>query len=671
MPPGRKKKKYIGDPIDRGKDSDECSGEESRSECDSGDSRDSRDSRDSDSQFDSQFDSQTDDYSDEFSNDDSYSDNSYSDNSYSDDSYSDDDSVDSNCEIVFECDGVAVTNKSNFWVHILTQEQWEIVLDNIDRRMFYISAFSHSDIKAGDIILIYQRPISPTKPGGFVAIGEASIDMVENDGTLDVDNKHNTSGVVKVYRDRNMNRFVTRLCTITIFESPIDHSTLEDVITSDSNFKSTRQFLINIIKGDCRFELLPSRDLGLNMIEKLYDESRNQISDSDNEGDDCTSDEAGIISTEFDTELETEIDTELDERFERQNGFEEGYENTSEEIVTSHHLDTDRPDYDEPSNRLQDSEVTIDIVTSDGNINEEGLDYYISPNVPILVVPCSELPKQVNTFKKSYNAVQMIYHHYLHCTECDITNNNSRELAESVKTVGLTNIKYDMDNHVDVLLSYLIDETFPRPEAILDEDEDNEENENNEDSENNTEKPDPFADLQHHITFHRIQNDPIYSECIAIDFTSRIKKVISAQEAMERTKRSKPSSISRIMSKPIKTESVQQNSTSVANAVKKKVKPSKPKMKVMAKAKANVSAKRTSNRIFVRQKEKTVQKSHPNVVSYSKVKYSSRMISADKRKGVVRPNTHAIKRSVTESDKRKSPQSNANSKIKKIRARKI
>jgi hypothetical protein len=557
------------------------------------------------------------DTSDEYDIDSNDSDRS---DEYTDDSI--DDSEES-CDIIFECNEIAITNLSEYWVHVITEEQWGIILNNIDRKMMYISAFSFTDIRAGDIVLIYQKSSSPTKPGGFVAIAETSIDMVENDGTLDPNNKRNPSGMIKVYRDQNMNRYVTRLCTMTIFDTPIEHSVLEGVIAeTDSEFKSVRQFVLNVITGDCRFQMLDSQTFGLGVVKKLYEESQNQMTETPENG---SEDPEEIDSTtEPETETENnfdETDTEYEQQFERQ--FEQnGFEESSDIGQGVPHLDTDID---------LDSESTIDMVGAP-------LQGEIKPNVPILLVPCSELPSQVKKLQKIKNKVQMIYHHYINCEDCDITNNNSRELTDSIKTVGIHNIKYIVNDHVDALLSYLVDDTYPKI--------------------NIDEEIKPI--IQHHITFYRIQTDPIYSECILIDFTSRVKRILTVDEARSKIQ-NKSSPISRIMAKPVKqSKAVKMTKTPKHISTTSSSSGGSGKGPILSsESDKRVEKDKRKNRIFVRQK-RVVKKTPP----------SSRM-STELRPVKKRPPTRAVKQLYSESDKRKVVKggqlSNTNSKVKKVR----
>jgi hypothetical protein len=361
-----------------------------------------------------------------------------------------------------------ITDTTNFWIYVLTYDQWEIIQNNINNKKFYVSAFNTSDIKTDDILFFYQRPDGLSKPGGFVLVGDTSMDMIENDGTLDPDNPKNASGHIKVFNDINMNQYVTQLRDIRIFETPVKTSMFaEQIEESDSSFKSSRHFTQATIRGDCNFVLLNSKDLGNRITGKMQE----------------------IFAESTSSKTKIEIDT-------------------------------------------NSSELSIEIDDIQYSIDESDEDeFIIKPNIPIMLVPCKELPKDIVTLKKHSNIVQMIYHHYLHCEECDITNNGPRELSDSIKSVKLSNVKYDVDNHVDILVSYLMDDTYPR-------------------SINQTIDSPKEKELSHQITFHRCKSDPIYSECIIIEFTSKVKNMILASKAIMNANKIKQKDTKRVNAVP-------------------------------------------------------------------------------------------------------------------------
>lgn len=533
------------------------------------------------------------------------------------------DETDTSCEIIYECDGMAITNLSKYWIHIITEEQWNIILKNIDRKLMYLSAYSFTSIKAGDIILIYQKSQGPTKPGGFVSIAEVSMDMIENDGTLDSDNRRNPSGLIRVYRDQNMNRYVMRICTMSIFHAPIKHSFLKEIIGSTStNFRSLRQFVMSVFTGDCRFQMLDSEEFGLETVKYLIQESQNQLtelSDSDDDSNDSNnSDNPNAESTTLDPATQT--DPEFEARFEQRIT-----PNTTSETLSS---------------TTPDSDVTAHLINTE---------FTIEKNIPILLVPCSELPKQIKKLEKHKNKVLMIYQHYTNCAECDVTNNNGRELGDSIRSVGLHNIKFMDSDHTDPLLSYLIDEPYPQPKS------NNLENVEQVELDNNDNNDDDEK-LEHHITFYQIRGDPIYAECILIDFTSRVQRLMTADEGLDtaiqikKTKKDEKIKKKAIKSEPSKIRAQRPGTKAKSKSRPKSVRTA-PRVLKEPKYISEVTDTETETKTETETENETETEIETSTTTESNYRRSNRIFS--KSRSVKRPNIHKRVERATDSDKRK------------------
>ena len=447
------------------------------------------------------------------------------------------------CEIIYECDDVAVTNISNFWIHVLTKDQWDIILNNFENKKFYVSAFNFSNITTGDILIIYQNSESPSKPGGFVGLCEVSSDMTRNDGSLDPNNKKNPSGIIRVYDDGNMNRYVSRISTVMVFEDPIKISLLADIINNtESEFGTIKKFRA-AIKGDCIFAQIYSPDFGLEIVKKLHEISNNQIeekskarsqaeSESQNskdmdKGDDVENKED---NTENNTENQTDDNTEDNTENQTDDNTEDNTENQTDDNTEDN---TDSVDSDLES----DSDLTN---SNNSNVSENR--YMIKNNIPIMMVLCKPVVNKILRLNKSKEIVKIVYDHYVNCEECDITNNNTRELSVSVKNIGIHNIKYVADDYTDVLVSYLSDQTYPPKISDNNEDNNEDNNDNNNDNDNDNNDNDNNKDensirpIDHHVTFYHIKKDQDYYDCFLIDFTSKLKDFKSHTTQKTKTK---------------------------------------------------------------------------------------------------------------------------------------
>jgi len=429
-------------------------------------------------------------------------------------------------EVLFECGTVAVTNLSNFWIYVLTREQCDVILYNFSRKRYYISAFSHSNITVSDVVLLYQvTGRTKSEPGCFVGICEIASDMVANDGTLDKHNKKNSSGIIKVYNDNNMNRYVTVVSRTYIYTEPLSTELIKDVIEGPrSDFPSMRKFK-DALRGECKFVPINTLKFGQNIVRKLQKLENIQKAEADAKYKAAEAAEAAKIAEAARAELFGTISTistigaECDDYVE--NTDEIYSDNDDENADADADADTDIDVSDVADDADSDNAEADDVESGD---IEEAVDensnsstksvtsYVIKPNIPIMFVPCSALPKEISKLKQHHNIVKVIYDHYVHCEKCDITNNGPRELSISVKSIGIRCIKYVFDDFDDVLAAYNEDKAYPvgdtpdMPETA--------------DAHDTHDNP-----IEHQIVFHYIKTDPMYYDCILIAFTSQVKDV--------------------------------------------------------------------------------------------------------------------------------------------------
>lgn len=219
-------------------------------------------------------------------------------------------------DVIFESavDGIVVTNRCRFWIYVMMNNQWEVVLKNIQNNMLHIGAYTGKSIAANDVILFYMKADKGKgNASGFVAIGQIKTDMEKNmDG-------------IKVFSDKNLNRYVTELSAISIFGNPCKISEFNDLIieASDSKIKGSTRFALVMLKGECTFTEIVIKKLGLELVKKIFELTNliveeevideEEISDIETDQNNDTDDSPVESETGDDTENDTDDDTDNDD----------------------------------------------------------------------------------------------------------------------------------------------------------------------------------------------------------------------------------------------------------------------------------------------------------------------------------------------------------------------
>lgn len=488
------------------------------------------------SEYQEDTDSKETEYSDEseYDNDGSESGNSessdseYNETDFSEEYTDENETAESDPPIIYQCEDLSITAYSKYWMYVLTAEQWGHLIERIDEGQFYLSSYADHDIRIGDIVLIYQRP--DKAPGGVVGICETSTPMTKNDGTMNL-TKKNSSGMIKVFRDMNMNRYVMRLSTISLFDEPYKLYGLKSIIDNlDTHYTSMQQFIRKHIKGECNFVWIDDDNLALTLIKAMNDATSllhgmhtqpgEEGSQDGDTGDEVSRDEDGEDS---------EDGAEFSDSEERPS---DAYDDCGSEQTTNPYIS----ESDEESlNNFSEGSVHFSPIAQ----------YHALPNIPIMFVPCSSLPRELRKFKRDKNIIKMIYHHYLHCRKCDITNNNSTELSDAVAVLGLHNVEFVKSECEDLIEAYMDDVTYPRPKRTKKDEEsaDGGNGGNGEgtadtvgdgDTAQSIEIPE---DVEEKIVFHYVINNETYADCVVIEYTTRCMKVVEADKAIDCSKR--------------------------------------------------------------------------------------------------------------------------------------
>jgi hypothetical protein len=376
-------------------------------------------------------------------------------------------------------DGLTIRSDDNFWIHTMLQEQWDELSNKFIEQNLRIGSHISYDIKTNDIILIYVK--QPKKRSGFVAIVQTCSDMIEN-------NKN-----IKLYTDRNINRYLIELESIVILSENMNQSEFKDIIDQFSNyFTSVSKFTSTMLKlnSACTFIKIPSSKFGIKIVERMIESRAEQNSDcatSDNEILDETAinDDCNDCNDYNDDDIDDiSIGVKLKKRVKTQ----------SKQLVND-----DDSSYDDKNNN-----ISCDY-ENDNTDNDQNCDRIIS-NVPIMMIVCDQFRKVMKRIKLAKARIQTVIDHYMYCQYCDVTNNNKSELIMTYTRIDINNIRFCQNLHDNALYAYL--DNMPYPSNAKNE----------------------------YIKIYFMQNDPFYTGDILIEFSTKLFQIVEITETKMATK---------------------------------------------------------------------------------------------------------------------------------------
>ncbi len=362
---------------------------------------------------------------------------------------------------------IKITNKSKYWLYVLSETLWENIHNNFLKKKMYISAYGYKSLVKDDIIIFYIKG-GKNKNSGFIAIGQAYNDMQLNDTNI------------RIFMDKNLNRYIVKLNEVSIFTNLCKFLEMKNTIEeADLKIKSI-SFATKMFRGDGTFTELTSKKIGIAIVKKIYELELFSIeNENDNENNNENDNEN---ENENDNEDEIEDENEHDENEVDKNEDRNSNDNDTE--------DNNTEDNTEDNEEIEEKENNED--NNEENDKEEDEDPIIS-NIPVMLLTCDELKKSLSKLKKRENKIEIILKHYNFCKKCDITNNNSHELNMTLNRVEKSTIQIKIDNNYnEVLDSYLSLEPYPK--RVCDE----------------------------YIKIYHMINDQYYRGDILIEFTTKI-----------------------------------------------------------------------------------------------------------------------------------------------------
>lgn len=417
-------------------------------------------------------------------------------------------------DVIFESsvDGIIITNKCRFWIYVIMNNQWDIILKNIDNNMMYIGAYTGKSIAANDIVLFYMKA-DKGKSSGFVAIGQIGSDMEKN-----------MEGI-KVFTDKNLNRYITEINSLSIFGSPCRIGEFNDLIinASDSKIKGSTRFAMMLLKGECTFAEITIKKLGIELVKKMFEIKNNIVEEIEDEQTNETDNDSQIeiddkktesssrkskktsthssakqtvklstkpvtkpttskpvtkkptkqsqkVTSDSDTEIESDesddkkitskkvvskkTKTSKDTPETKKQIIVKGKNKGQEKKIIRQKKFSDN----EESDISDDSDAGSDDDPDESDDDNNG----IEGNIPVMFIICPKLRKVLSKLHEPLNKVKSVLDHYKFCNTCDITNNNSREIYMTLNRIDQSTIKFMNNGYTNALNAYLSMEPFPK-----------------------------------------------------------------------------------------------------------------------------------------------------------------------------------------------------------------
>ena len=378
-------------------------------------------------------------------------------------------------------------------------------MKNFQKDKTYISAYSRKGILDNDIILFYVKVDKGYN--GFIAVGQVGKDMEKN-----TDN-------IRVFLDKNLNRYITELYSISICDDPIRISEFNDVI-KDANvgINGSTRFAMTYMRGECVFTEIPFQHLGVEIVRKMFETPLSSMACTDDESEKVleqgSEDEMDNAESEVEndagSEAEDDADTPESDIVSDQHS-EAGSDGESESDDECNDCDAEdnHPDLEsEKSDSDNDSVIVIELGSGssdmdseeNGSDEEDDDDNKIVNNIPVMLLTCRNLKRSIKRLKKNSNKVETVLRHYKYCSDCDITNNNSHELQMTLNQIKAKSIEFAEEDYDDCLRAYGMMEGYP--EDIK----------------------------KQHVKIYYMKDDDDYTGDVLIEYTSKIETIIEIVE---------------------------------------------------------------------------------------------------------------------------------------------
>lgn len=264
-----------------------------------------------------------------------------------------------------------VKKSTMFWLLVLQENGWQDLRTSYDRDLHYISSYMNPNIKAGDIILVYQQHTTNKMAHGFVSVCQIRSDLEEN------------KNKIKVFRDQNMNRYCSKLKVLHNFDNPYKILQMEPLIIKHcKNIKSATAFKTKYIKEPNSFIQI-DKPVGIGLM-KIMLELQDEIEAL--KSNDGSSRKSGKSNNTHESESEEEDDYDEDSDYE------------SEEE-------------DESDSDSEDIRVAVG-------------------HIPIIMCPC----KNFNWTDDEFMTLKNFKNHFINCKKCDKTDNNNCSIYQNFDT---------------------------------------------------------------------------------------------------------------------------------------------------------------------------------------------------------------------------------------------
>lgn len=324
-----------------------------------------------------------------------------------------------------EIGDVIISNSTRYWIYTVQDKSWKRFFDLFNEDKLYLTTFKNADVKANDIIIVYQ------KGSGFTAILQTESNLKENiDG-------------IKIFNDKTVNKFIIKLETISMMQDSFKLKMILPTIKRDPNFKSVINFSGKYAKGDMLFNQLPL-SLGKLIVKSLYDisdkydEEQSTKSSKNSKGSSKSSKSSSksnkskksidLSKQKLNTEDFTIIDN--SKKPKKINKPKKPPRSKIANIGPRFVVEDEEDNDDNDDNDAIDS---YDCSKSNSSKDSNGK---VHKMVPILFMPCKKF-KWEDEFKKDSDFLDQFKRHYTKCSKCKSNNNGNKDIGGILDTADL------------------------------------------------------------------------------------------------------------------------------------------------------------------------------------------------------------------------------------------
>lgn len=283
---------------------------------------------------------------------------------------------------------IKITKTTKFWLYPVSDENFNYFMKY---RGNYVTFFEKTNVAPQDIVIVYCKGI---KNKGFGALIQISSDTVQN-----ITNK------ISIFKNNNLNKY---RATVSIRKNFTPLIKLKDVINGlkidDSGFKSVQHFSSRYLKIENG--VIQLQNYGQQLTNKLI-------------------------------EIQLKEEEKSNKAIKKQEKSSDDDQSENESSIDDNQSENESSTDDSGSDQSENESSSDDSDSDQSENNNRGF-------IPIMVIPCKNL--KIEDMDKE-NRGETFINHYQKCNQCEVTNNNNRELCSIIGKAKIEFFELKTEKH--------------------------------------------------------------------------------------------------------------------------------------------------------------------------------------------------------------------------------